>query len=173
MEEVLKLYDKLPHQCKLKSGEFTVLAAFRFECIDQPDLSHIVNLATGTKCLGENQSIGDDEGCLLSDSHAEVIAKRALQRYLYQCYHITQLDSDFIQNNNTFPFERHEDKLRLKENWLLHLYISDSPCGDASIYTCDNHPTSSQSELKQQYTGKCIFAQQHKHVSTCMINPYS
>ena len=164
MEEVLELYDKLPHQCKPKTGEFTVLAAFRFECIDQPDLSHIVSLATGTKCLGENQSVGDDEGCLLSDSHAEVIAKRALQRYLHRCYNATQLDSNLIVNNN-FPFERHDNNLRLKESWSLHLFITDSPCGDASIYTCDNHSTSSQYEAKQQYTGRFIFAER-KPLST-------
>jgi len=56
--------------------EWTVLSAFIKE--EQYNLS-VVSLATGTKCLGENELSLD--GGLVHDCHAEVLSKRSLIKY--------------------------------------------------------------------------------------------
>lgn len=111
-----------------------------------------------------NEAFDDDSICscyngiVLKDSHAEALARRGLVACLWdEIEHVLQ----FMLSNNPRNPEVMSDKdtqnrtrsllevrksspnqddyrsalsFRLKHDITLHLYISDSPCGDASIY---------------------------------------
>lgn len=108
----------------------------------------VISLATGTKCAGKNRE--DVNGYITSDSHAEVLARRGLVRWLAKCIAAAQknpkLFSDLSfplipiykvdQTNvadkagNTAPIASYA----VKDDWTFYLYVSDCPCGDASLY---------------------------------------
>lgn len=148
-----------------KPEEYTVLAAIVAKIHNkQPELPadyRILSLATGTKCIGEN--LVDENGYLIRDSHAEVLARRGLQRLLLQnaLYLIKKKQmkakkpqQDIIEKGEEEQEqeEKEDEKLlplrwnhtpssssfstpfSLKSHWQIFLYVSDSPCGDASIY---------------------------------------
>lgn len=138
-QAVLSKYNSLPKKGKPQGREVTVLAAFLVSSPSQE--LKVVALGTGTKCIGRSRlSLNGD---VVNDSHAEVVARRALLRYFY-----VELQSHI--NNNTlsngsskfasddFLFQLEADgfgrgKYKLRLGWKLHLYISQLPCGDASL----------------------------------------
>ncbi|KAL2233912.1 UNVERIFIED_CONTAM: tRNA-specific adenosine deaminase TAD1 [Sesamum indicum] len=142
---VVSVYTCLPKKGKPQGREVTVLAAFLLSTPSQ-DLQ-VVALGTGTKCIGHSRrSAGGD---VVNDSHAEVIARRSLLRFFYaeiDC--ITknygkpsdsngslELKSDYM-TSSVFHFSSDKlgkRKFKLKSGWQLHLYVSQLPCGDASL----------------------------------------
>ena len=158
-QAVLQLYEALPARGKPVSSrnhtEYTVLAGVvvsithilsssdNSQCLhglpqaeinrplDAP-IFRVVSLGTGTKCLNRDEV--SPCGLNLCDSHAEVIARRAFIRYLYRCA-LYCLEFN-ITDDLSCPYETHgpTNFLRLRPNWRFHLYVSDSPCGDAAIY---------------------------------------
>lgn len=129
-----KIYAKLPKNGKpAKVGEFTVLAAFvaAIKSSTSPNSVsfEVLSLATGTKCASEDDL--DAHGVVLHDSHAEVLARRGLVRYLADSWQRLQHDSSYATN----PLCPLDEQGRWKQNqWEIFLCISDAPCGDASIY---------------------------------------
>ncbi|KAK2650321.1 hypothetical protein Ddye_017810 [Dipteronia dyeriana] len=136
-KEVVSLYKSLPKKGKPQGREVTVVAAFLVSSPSQ-DLE-IVSLGTGTKCIGG--SLLSPRGDIVNDSHAEIIARRALLRLFY-----TEIQriadslnehnySDGIQNSlfELDPIGPGQRKYRLRTGWQLHLYISQLPCGVASL----------------------------------------
>ncbi|KAJ1941589.1 hypothetical protein GGF37_003483, partial [Kickxella alabastrina] len=125
---VIDQYRALPKRGKpaSKGGkeEWTVLAGFVTE---QACTYRCVALGTGLKCLHSRQlsKFGDS----VHDSHAEIIARRALLIYLM----------DQVQNcidSGDSIYERclgEKGELRVKEDVRLHLYTSQCPCGDATV----------------------------------------
>lgn len=93
----------------------------------------VVSCATGTKCTAHRV-----QGCVLHDCHAEVLARRGLLRVLWT--EIAVKTSLHQESGEKAPKALLEDlpdgsgRLRLRADTRLHLYISCSPCGDASIY---------------------------------------
>lgn len=91
----------------------------------------ILCLTTGTKCLAEKQLPVD--GSLVHDSHAEVLARRCFIRYLLneiskiKCSDDKSCTSDIVEHSDE------ADKFRIKPNLEFVLFISHTPCGDASI----------------------------------------
>ena len=87
----LRAYAALPERGKPRHEEWTVLAAFVVEdtaatgC--EKSRFRAVTLATGNKCVGPavlaTAAAAGVAGGLLHDSHAEVLARRALLRLLY------------------------------------------------------------------------------------------
>ena len=64
-------------------SSWTVLAAIVLEkeCPRENDPKFkVLSLATGTRCLGKSKI--DSDGFMLVDCHAEILAKRSLQRIL-------------------------------------------------------------------------------------------
>ena len=86
----------------------------------------VVALGTGTKCLsGEFIS---DAGLAVNDCHAEVIAKRSFVRFLYSQVDLCAKGKDSILCRGSSGL------YTLKSGISFHMYISTSPCGDASVF---------------------------------------
>jgi tRNA-specific adenosine deaminase 1 len=119
-----------------KLDKFTVIAGIVME---NQDVLECVAMGVGTKSLPDK--LVDSNGFLLKDSHAEVICKRNFCRFL-----LYRLDSDL--------FELVVSKRRkLKSNIRFHLYISQAPCGDASMAQLDMEQTDherTENEYKRQ-----------------------
>ncbi|XP_055841472.1 double-stranded RNA-specific editase Adar isoform X1 [Episyrphus balteatus] len=105
----------------------------------------VISVSTGTKCVsGEHMSVN---GAVLNDSHAEIVSRRCLVKFLYaqldlQTSSSTANQSIFVRNtdNGQYPY-------KLKSGVHFHLYINTAPCGDARIFSphendtgVDKHP---------------------------------
>ncbi|XP_022835289.1 double-stranded RNA-specific editase Adar [Spodoptera litura] len=96
--------------------------------------ARVVAVTTGTKCVsGEHMSVS---GRALNDCHAEVAARRCLQRHLY-----AQLAQYARAADPTVPIEDNDLEplpgggYRLKPSRQVHLYVSTAPCGDGRIFS--------------------------------------
>lgn len=138
-EAVLSVYRRLPNKGKPQGREVTVLAAFLASSPSQE--LKVISLGTGTKCIGRSRR--SSKGDVVNDSHAEIIARRALLRYLYseirEVYntHAHSNGSVLCDDVEKFMFHLESDglgskRLKMKHGWQLHLYISQLPCGVAS-----------------------------------------
>ena len=68
----------------------------------------------------------------MNDSHAEIVARRSLVRYL-----IRQVELFFTRPGDPkciFAQKESQGKLKLSEGMKLFLYCSTAPCGDAAIF---------------------------------------
>ena len=116
-----------------------VIACFILEDAVSNNELIVISFGTGTRCVnGEHLSM---KGDVINDSHAEVLARRGLVRYLYDELH------NFYTNKDTI-FERNEDEnnetkssilLRIKKQYRFHLYISTAPCGDGAQFSRDDN----------------------------------
>ena len=125
----------LPQKAKPKDNEWTVYAALVVRRTNDDSYS-IVSSATGTKCTAQE---GD---WVLHDSHAEVLCRRGLLFVLWQ----------EIRGEQSLSLldKVHDGLYILSKDVELHLYVSDSPCGDATLYRVDDDENP-QNEL--QFTG--------------------
>ncbi|XP_075477526.1 tRNA-specific adenosine deaminase TAD1-like isoform X2 [Primulina tabacum] len=163
-EVVLSFYNSLPKKGKPQGREVTVLAAFLLSTATQE--LQVVALGTGTKCVGhKRRSLNGD---VVNDSHAEVIARRSLLRFFYSEIHrLTKIYSNYEYNNRSTELQNDDitnsvfhlnsdvlgrGKFKLKPCWKLHLYVSQLPCGDASLnsqlFTCLNNGSLKVSEVQ-------------------------
>ncbi|XP_063899107.1 double-stranded RNA-specific editase Adar [Helicoverpa armigera] len=100
--------------------------------------ARVIAVTTGTKCVsGEHMSV---TGRALNDCHAEVAARRCLQKHLY-----AQLLQYAEQADPTVPLENNDLEpvpgggYRLKASRAVHLYVSTAPCGDGRIFSPHEH----------------------------------
>lgn len=142
----ISLYEKsLPKKGKPQGREVTVLAAF---LLSSPSLDlQVAAMGTGTKCIG--RSLLSPRGDIVNDSHAEIVARRALLRYFYAEIHRlidmenkSQQFSDFekLQSNDVadslFCIDTNglgQRKFKMRAGWKLHMYISQLPCGYINV----------------------------------------
>ena len=89
----------------------------------------VVAIGTGTRCIeGDKLSL---KGTVVHDSHAEVVARRSLMRFMYH-----QLHSHYQKGESIFVLSSvHPGKLEVREGVEFHLYISTAPCGDGAQFS--------------------------------------
>lgn len=141
-ELVLSKYHSLPKKGKPQGRETTVLAAFLLS--SNKNGLRVVALGTGTKCLGRLRMSAN--GDVVNDSHAEVIARRALIRFFYS--EIENLNKIYLNSlgyqehasqgasNSIFDLASRDGKYlryKMQPGAQLHFYVSQPPCGDACI----------------------------------------
>lgn len=126
----LEKYESLNKNGKPTDNEWTVLSGIL--CQDKNGTLTLLSLATGTKCLGKNEvlnTLPNERGCRLSDSHAEVLARRAFLRVLYK-----EIGLVFDGMNSNILFANDHGKFELHEGVSFHFYSTQTPCGDCSIF---------------------------------------
>ncbi|CAO3642753.1 unnamed protein product [Cunninghamella echinulata] len=124
-EASLNEFDKLsktgkPQQYPTKA-EWTILATIVSVYYDNTEKKNnikIISMGTGLKCLPLSKI--DQQGQLIHDSHAEVIAKRGFIKYLL---HYPETLFEYNEKRKLVP----------RPGYTFHMYISQSPCGDASM----------------------------------------
>uniref|UniRef100_A0A8C4Q2G3 Double-stranded RNA-specific adenosine deaminase n=1 Tax=Eptatretus burgeri TaxID=7764 RepID=A0A8C4Q2G3_EPTBU len=132
-----KHFDDLTAQHpSLLSGRKVIAAFIMVNKLD--NTASVVSLGTGNRCVkGDELSLN---GQTINDCHAEVIAKRGLQRFFYKCLlHYKQSD----EKENIFTMK--DDKLCVKPEISFQLYISTAPCGDGALFdkSCNDPPEES------------------------------
>jgi Adenosine-deaminase (editase) domain len=209
----LRHYDnELPQKAKPRATEWTVYAAIVAVVIDNDHdkdtaaAMWVVSSATGTKCCVVPPAYRHNSAAGLSivtDCHAEILARRGLQRTLsseMKSWYLQQQKQLDIAVEPSPPLqEKHENgdcdrnrllkvvqdgvkvkdglsthsstKFQLRDNLTLHLYVSDSPCGDASIYSIRQSKTTDGSsnhdnqcyrlEEEIQFTGAKVILSDH------------
>ncbi|KAL1305601.1 hypothetical protein AAFC00_007204 [Neodothiora populina] len=165
---VISAFDALPSHRKprdtssaLKPGrrEWVPLAGIVVDSghYEQPgNRLRCVALATGMKCLPQDK-LHVLQGNVLHDSHAEILALRAFNRFLLdECSRLAMpgndhdnsvdgaaanilewrnkpaeiaSDDDLPQNGRSWQGQ----PFRIRDNVTLHMYCSEAPCGDASM----------------------------------------
>lgn len=140
-------FSKLPKKGKPQLGrEWTILAAVvRFDqsnnSRENSDLK-VVSIGTGSRCVGQMKLSGN--GDLLNDSHAEVLARRGLLRYLYQ-----ELEQAYLKGgSDTFVFDETMNQCKLKHDTSFIIFTTHTPCGDGSIIPKEFNSTSDMEELQ-------------------------
>ncbi|GAN09841.1 adenosine deaminase editase [Mucor ambiguus] len=130
VQATLDRYNQLSKQGKPilheKKAEWTVLASIvMIHCTSRDDyFIKVISLGTGLKCLPFSKL--SKTGDVLNDGHAEIIARRGFIKYLLEIYTKQQDSSPFIKQDGGHQME-------LRPEYSLHMYVSQSPCGDASM----------------------------------------
>ncbi|CAA7026108.1 unnamed protein product [Microthlaspi erraticum] len=180
-EKVVLAYISLPKKGKPQGREVTVLSAFLVSSPSQDP--EVIALGTGTKCV--SRSLLSPRGDIVNDSHAEVVARRALMRFFYSEIQRMRGASDKRKCCNNGAKRQRNDgetssilleldpscpgdvKYQLKSGCHLHLYISQLPCGYAStsspLYALKKIP-STQVDESLLDKGSHICSSGHSHV---------
>ena len=112
-----------------------VIACFVLEDATDSDIT-VISFGTGTRCIsGERLSM---KGDVVNDSHAEVLARRGLVRFLYD-----ELRAFYINDGDKSIFEPvsvddSQSLVKVKDKYRFHLYISTAPCGDGAQFSRDD-----------------------------------
>ncbi|CAF3623051.1 unnamed protein product [Rotaria sp. Silwood1] len=106
----------------------------------------IICITTGTKSINSNSLI--QNGKILHDCHAEILARRCL---IYYCYEQLKLYLNEKYDETIFEKISHNNQYQIKSSITFHLYISIAPCGDSRLISQqDNtYEKSSLINLKQ------------------------
>ncbi|XP_018392410.1 PREDICTED: tRNA-specific adenosine deaminase 1 [Cyphomyrmex costatus] len=126
----IEKYNFIKETGKPNAHEWTVLSGIVLKNAD--GLMSLVALATGTKCLGDSEltkGSQEEKGSRLSDSHAEVLTRRAFMRYLYE-----QIDLTLSGSRSEIFSQNDKNKIELNSNISFHFFSSQTPCGDCSIF---------------------------------------
>mgnify|MGYP001289499481 CR=1 FL=1 len=132
VKKSLDAYRKLKRHGKpCSKREWTVLATIcRFDV--KTSNIEVVAMATGTKAIGASKL--REDGCILRDTHAEILCRRAFRRYL-----LDRLEIFFKNGKEKDATFRGTDASGLaicREDVRYVMYVSQAPCGDACITSC-------------------------------------
>eukprot|EP00117_Sycon_ciliatum_P015250 scpid52705/ scgid15180/ Double-stranded RNA-specific adenosine deaminase; 136 kDa double-stranded RNA-binding protein; Interferon-inducible protein 4; K88DSRBP len=122
-----QLFDQLAVTCDAGQPGRKVLAAFVMVTEDKE--ARVVSVGSGTRCVtGQHLSL---EGLAVNDSHAEIVARRSLLRFLYA--QVVRFNAG--DNDTCLEPSAQRGVLKLKRQNSLHLYISTAPCGDGALFS--------------------------------------
>lgn len=134
--------------------QYTVLAALALQTSPPIDLDATLNsssdsgclkvvaLATGAKCLPTARY--PPRGDALHDSHAEVLARRAFVKWLYE----EVLRAMQVPNGSMWIKRRTDGKWGLRDAVRLHMYISTVPCKKLSPLCRTKHDSICHSRIR-------------------------
>lgn len=131
-QTTIAAYNELPNRGKalLNTAEWCVLASIVCEDTNTDEL-WVVSLATGSKCMGPKMINTEPRGYVLHDCHAEVLAKRGFTLALLE--EMKSGAGRLLVHSSSSP--------SLQPGLKFHLYVTESPCGDAAIYNVDGEST--------------------------------
>ncbi|XP_030377150.1 tRNA-specific adenosine deaminase 1 [Scaptodrosophila lebanonensis] len=121
----------LPKTGKPLDNQWTVLAGI-VQYDRQQRLGKVVALGCGTKCIGRSKLC--KQGYILNDSHAEVLARRGLLRYLH---HELRKAAEQKAMESIFYWKDTQNCYAMRENLEFHFLSTQTPCGDACIVGSD------------------------------------
>lgn len=127
-QAVINGFDALPGRGKPQGRAWTVLAGLVAEFVPvsgEPQL-RLLAMATGTRCIGVTAMLGG-RGQVVHDCHAEVLCRRAFQRYLLA--ELGRGGGDLLEPGRPRPFPT----WKLRSNVRLHFYVSALPCGECAL----------------------------------------
>ncbi|KAG8758785.1 hypothetical protein FRC14_007368 [Serendipita sp. 396] len=128
-QHILSHYRSLRYSPPL--GCFTVLSAL-YLVKNDTDECKIISIATGTKCLPVTKY--SKAGDVVHDFHAEVVARRAAVRWFLS--EIAKPSSEWLERSTDLSqTQGRNSTLGLRPGVKLHMYISELPCGAASMNT--------------------------------------
>lgn len=135
-DSLLQIYKELGNRGKPLSHEHTTLAGISVEfdtCYTHDQewsgKSVFLALATGTKCIpAASRNL---EGFALHDSHAEILVRRILTRWLLE-------EVELVYNGRSslvIGLNRLDNGVNLLKGVSFRLVISSPPCGDCAIFS--------------------------------------
>ncbi|KAF2455837.1 adenosine deaminase/editase [Lineolata rhizophorae] len=134
---VLAAFDGLPSKSKPRrrtdeKREWVPLSGIVLEKAGGP--LECVALATGMKCLPTSR-LPQASGNILHDSHAEILAIRAFNRFLLdECAALKADSNRFVRRREWIELSDEEPQpFALVQDVKIHMYCSEAPCGDASM----------------------------------------
>ena len=109
--------------------------------VQENEAFRVLSCATGTKCCVVPGHLREKRAglCVLQDCHGEVLSKRGLVRLLWK----------ELQTGKGGPLLEKipaSSRYKLRSDLKLHMYVSDSPCGDASIYKLHHNNNNNEGE---------------------------
>uniref|UniRef100_F1KXY0 Double-stranded RNA-specific editase 1 n=1 Tax=Ascaris suum TaxID=6253 RepID=F1KXY0_ASCSU len=138
------LYSCFDYECssnsELKASEKVIAGIFMVDAVAAE--CHLISWATGNKCVQGSALCTD--GCTVNDSHAEVLCRRGLLRFLYQ-----QLEV-YLRDEQKSIFRKVMGRLALRPSLTFHLFINTAPCGDGRIFSFSSEDVASGSAHKPE-----------------------
>ncbi|KAL4460405.1 hypothetical protein ABPG74_000156 [Tetrahymena malaccensis] len=119
------IYQKVLKKDISDAQEQTVLASVVL-IFQQTQTFEIISIANGTKSVGKKNM--SELGNLVNDSHAEILARRAFKKFLY----------DNLNNPKYFYIN---DLNKYVQKFKVLFYTSQTPCGQASIFQNESKNT--------------------------------
>ena len=150
---VLHAYNMVGKKGKPQGKEWTVLAGIVATRSNaggsRPPEMEVVAVATGNRCVGRKHM--SRKGDVINDSHAEILACRCLRSILFddveRFYGIRSGGASGMRllarsSGRGADGDSGREFLCLRPGTSLHLVITETPCGDASIYATPegHHP---------------------------------
>ena len=106
----------------------------------------LISLCTGVKVLG-SKSYPKSQGTCLLDLHSEILSRRVTRDYLLDQVELCCSDQSLNQFQSIFTCP---PLIRLKDGIQFHMYLSQSPCGDASLSALNALQTLDQEVINLQ-----------------------
>ncbi|XP_054735927.1 tRNA-specific adenosine deaminase 1 [Anastrepha obliqua] len=116
----------LPKTGKPSASEWTIFSSILLHSAAE-EKTEVISIGCGTKCIGKSKLCS--HGFILNDSHAEVLARRALLRYIYY-----QLKQALVSDLCIFQWDSENLVFRLRPGLSFHFVSTQTPCGDACIH---------------------------------------
>ncbi|CAG8444980.1 4655_t:CDS:10 [Scutellospora calospora] len=150
------------------NSEWTVLAGIVACHIKESGEYYLdcISLGSGLKCLPQSKLC--KTGNLIHDSHAEILTRRGFLKFIIdEMKSVLNSESTyFCLNNTNYP------PFKLKDNITFHMYISQAPCGDASVTSTTLNQPPEEAELYNNSYNRNIDSQ-NQIFNDCEVKVYN